>query len=267
MLLTVQNRLSSLAKAIAKGLEDRLKNIKDHESAELISTMGQCLDIEKILETGLEDEVFNEIGDEKLQELLMIAKYDDEDIRQIKQEFKEFKERLCTLHTATREESDLLRRYEHLIYNIHDCSQRYCQTTQRKKCKESGNLLIPKIPKPIKFLHIFMKEMTLYQGVERFLHFLLRCSVKTHAEGVAESMGNYIEMHSEKRRGLDIEDVGVETFIHWNGPPVSHANTLLTKALNRHFRGDKWNFITRKNKLYSTVTERLLDQKPRVPFF
>ena len=46
---------------------------------------------------------------------------------------------------------------------------------------------------------------------------MLRCLLKTHAETVAESMGNLVDMYCEKRKGLGIEDVGKETFINWNG--------------------------------------------------
>ena len=38
--------------------------------------------------------------------------------------------------------------------------------------------------------------------------------MKTHAEEVAGSMGNYVEMHCEKKRGLDITLVGQEAKIH-----------------------------------------------------
>ena len=38
--------------------------------------------------------------------------------------------------------------------------------------------------------------------------------MKTHAEGVVESMGSYIEMHAEQRRGsMDISDVGKEAMV------------------------------------------------------
>ena len=38
--------------------------------------------------------------------------------------------------------------------------------------------------------------------------------MKTHAEGVAESMGNLINIHSDKRRGtMDIGSVGLEAQI------------------------------------------------------
>ena len=52
-----------------------------------------------------------------------------------------------------------------------------------------------------------MKFSTLYEGHENILHFLLKCTVKTHAEGVAETMGSVIDSHCQERRGLTIEEM------------------------------------------------------------
>ena len=79
-----------------------------------------------------------------------------------------------------------------------------------------------------------------YLGIEAFLHLLLRCSLKTHAETVAESIGNLVDLHCDKRRGLGVQDVGIEVFIDWNGPPVHLVENLDTRCLNRHFNGGKW---------------------------
>ena len=54
----------------------------------------------------------------------------------------------------------------------------------------------------MKVLHLFLKNEFLFSGIEKFLAIFTKCAVKTHAEGVAESMGNYVDIHSEKRRGL-----------------------------------------------------------------
>lgn len=62
--------------------------------------------------------------------------------------------------------------------------------------------------------------------------------MKTHAEGVVESMGSYVEMHADKRRGrMDISDFGVEALIHWNGPPLAKADKLGEASLDRVFGG------------------------------
>ena len=116
--------------------------------------------------------------------------------------------------------------------------------------------------------HLFLREEDLYTGIEDFLHFFLRCATKTHAEGVVESMGNYVEMHSDKRRGLDIGDVGLEARIHWNGPPIHHATRLGESALDQHFGGRRrWHFVTKNNRLESLVNKRLKKEKPRLPFY
>ena len=108
----------------------------------------------------------------------------------------------------------------------------------------------------MKFLHLYIKEKELFQGHENFLHFFLRCTVKTHAEGVAESMGSVMDLQSDKRRGLSIEDIGKETLVHWNGPPVHLADSLGEKSLNRMFKGRPWHFVTRRSNV-STVMKRI----------
>ena len=67
--------------------------------------------------------------------------------------------------------------------------------------------------------------------------------VKTHAEGVVESMGNLVEIHGDKRRGnMDISDIGKEALIDWNGPPLAKADRLGKEALDRHFGKRKVEF-------------------------
>ena len=119
----------------------------------------------------------------------------------------------------------------------------------------------------MKFVHLFLKKEELYLGIEKFLHLLLRCVLKTHAETVAESMGNLIDMHCEKRRGLGVEDVGKEAFIDWNGPPIHLADNLGVKVLNRLFKGKRWHFVTVANQPDSEVTRRLKQKQSKLPFF
>ena len=60
-----------------------------------------------------------------------------------------------------------------------------------------------------RILHLLLTESGLYNGIEEFLHLYLRCMVTTHAEGVAESMGNYINIHGDKRRAsMDLDPWG-----------------------------------------------------------
>ena len=101
-----------------------------------------------------------------------------------------------------------------------------------------------------------------------YIIIFVRCTVKTHAEGVAESMGNLVEMHSDPRRGnMDIEDVGKEAMIHWNGPPLAMADRLGKGSMDRIFGRGRWNFTTMANKADSVVTKRLKKVEAKLPFF
>ena len=137
----------------------------------------------------------------------------------------------------------------------------------KKTCKERNKVAEPRAPIAMKFLHLFLKESELHEGVEAFLHLLLRCTIKTHAETVAESMGNLVDLHCDKRRGLGVQDVGLEVFIDWNGPPIHLVDSLGTRALDRYFNGGKWHFITLVNRADSVITRRLKTVQPKMPFF
>ena len=93
--------------------------------------------------------------------------------------------------------------------------------------------------------------------------------MKTHAEGVAEGMGNIMEINGDKRRGrMEIDDIGDESMIHWNGPPLHLADSLGMEALDIHFGGRaNWNFVTLGNKSESVVIKRLKKVESKVPFF
>jgi hypothetical protein len=73
-------------------------------------------------------------------------------------------------------------------------------------------------------------------------------------------------MHCEKSCGFGIEDVGRETFIDWNGPPILFSDDLCTKTLNGISKGTKWHFITVANTSDSEVTKRLKDEKLKLHF-
>ena len=265
LLLTIQNRLSSFCRIVANNLEERLNNVKDHKSTNLIKTMGKCLNVRDILKMG-EDKEFNIIGEQNLKIILSKAKYSENESATIHSEYRIFKKRLHELNLIDKSESELIQRNEHILYKVHECTDE-CTAKYNKTCKEKNKLIFPKEPIPIKFLKLFLKYEELYSGIECFLHLMLRCLLKTHAETVAESMGNLVAMHCDKRRGLGIEDVGKETFINWNGPPVHMADSLGVKTLNRLFKGKKWHFVTRTSNLDSEVIKRLKSKPAKVPFF
>ena len=129
-------------------------------------------------------------------------------------------------------------------------------------------ILEPRSIKSMKVLHLLLKFPELYEDISEVLHLFLRCASKTHAEAVAESMGNYVESYSDKKRGLDIKAIGDESYIHWNGPPVHLAGPLDKSSLDKKFGvRSNWRFVTKKGKMESLVVRKLKRISPQLPFF
>ena len=266
LLISVQNRLSSLCNEIAAKFEKRLSVEKDHPSVELIRVMSKCLNILEIIEKGDGDEDFNMRGEESLKIVIEKAQYSSEEASNIMVEYKIFKNRLYDLDQCDEKYAAVVKNNEHNLYRLHECSSQ-CSAKYKKSCKDRNKVAEPRMPIPMKFLHFLLREPDLHRGIENFLQLLLRCTMKTHAETVAESMGNLVDLHCEKRRGLGVQDVGLEVFIDWNGPPIHLVDSLGARVLDRYFNGGKWHFVTLVNRAGSVVTRRLKDVKPKTPFF
>ena len=166
--------------------------------------MAGCFELQDLLETRANRDSIENYGVLEIKKLLKQACCSQEITTNVLAQYKIFKSRLMAL--LDDQENPLLRNVEHLCYETHQCSSE-CNVKHYKDCKQFQKLKEPRVIISLKFYHLFLREKNLYIGIEDFLHFFLRCATKTHAEVVAESMGNYVEMHSDKRRGLDISDV------------------------------------------------------------
>ena len=192
-----------------------------------------------------------------------MEKYIDEKTENIGHQYIEFKLRLNKIVFSNKDYSEIIDRFKHLLFEVQSCTMS-CEDN----CSKKGKVTDTSDPLLFPLLHLILKEPSLFHGIQDFLHLYLRCLVKTHAEGVAESMGNYMDIHGDKRRGsMDIENLGQEAFIHWNGPPLHLADHLGKKSLDRYFKKSSWNFITQKHKSQSTVISRIKKMSSRVPFF
>ena len=104
-----------------------------------------------------------------------------------------------------------------MLFDLYSSSE-MCE----KNCPKRGKGTEQRTPIPFRILHLMQKESILNTGIDEFLHLYIRCLVKTHVEGIA---GNYINIHGDKRRAsMDIESLGRQAFIHWNGPPLHFAD-------------------------------------------
>ena len=268
-LLTVQNRLTTLCKYEAKHIATRTVNNQEHPYPPIISSMEGCFDIQKMISASTEEEFdISFYGIDCLEKVLKQASYKSEEADQVKSEYLLLKKRLFDLlFNKDSPNRHFFKQYEHIIYKTHTCSDK-CQVHVYKKCPNYMKILQPKLIISMKVLHLLLKFSELYEGLSGVLHLFLRCATKTHAEGVAESMGNYVDFYSDKKRGLDIVAVGEESYIHWNGPPVHLAGALGAASLDRKFGGrSNWRFVTKKGRGESLVVTRLKRNVARVPFF
>ena len=86
-------------------------------------------------------------------------------------------------------------------------------------------------------------ESKLYSGVGDILYLFQHCALKTSNEAVVEGIGNIVNMHADRRRGLSSDAYEREAFIHYNGPPLCKADGLIKEVLDIHFdEGKPWHF-------------------------
>ena len=226
----IQNKtgttVNSLCGHLAKVLLSRLK---DNPTPSIITTMSKCLDLENILGDEESEEVKVE-RDRNMKILCRAAKIDEDNTDKILTQYNMFKDRLKAVVQCS-EDDELVKRFDIYLFKTHKCSKE-CG----RSCPDIDKVIMPRIPKLFKIVHLFYKEPSLYLGLEEFLALFLKCLVKTHAEGCAESMGNLVDMHCDKRRGrMDLEDIGKEAAIHWNCPPLAKADGLGTRSLDKLF--------------------------------
>ena len=179
MLATVENRLTSLVRNLRKRLEER---IAANPTPSVIKDMGSCLDLANILE---QDETEQEKGERLriLRRLLKKAKC--EEVDEMLMEYEEFKTRLNDIMNPEGAYSEVVTRFQHLLFKTHSCDSNCVKVLPEsakgrgpgariKVCPQEGTVLEPRQPNLMRILHLFYKEPSLYSGIKGFLHFYLR---------------------------------------------------------------------------------------------
>ena len=176
------------------------------------------------MENILEKEETTEVKvewEKSLRKMKKKAKYCEEDVEQHYTFKKRFKD-MAKAGGENEESEEILKRFQHHIFMTHtgipDCQKLVAKFPERGKvnvCPKRSQIREPSVPNVMKFLHLFFKEVYLYSVLQNFLHLFLRCLVKIHAEGLVESLGNYVELHGNKmRRRMEISNIGKEALIH-----------------------------------------------------
>ncbi len=124
--------------------------------------------------------------------------------------------------------------------------------------------------------HVFTNPK-FFTGAHHVLGSIAKLFSSYPPESIVESMGSVIEQVRHVRGGsktstnkADVKDISDELKVHWNGPHISHCQSIVTQALNIHFRGGPWHFIKQdvRSKIFkvSKVVDRLKDTKPKLTF-
>lgn len=267
--ITLHNRLSTLCKYQAKHIAARTVDNQDHQFPKVIFSMEGCFDIQKMITAIMEEDYdIASYGVEYLEEVLNAASYKSKEADQVKSEYSLMKRRLIDLlFNKGSPNAHILKQYEHIIYKKHTCSNR-CNFSETKKCPNYMKIMEPRLIISMKVLHLLLQFPELYEDISGVLHLFLRCASKTHAESVAESMGSYVDSYSDKKRGLDIDAIGEESYIHWNGPPVHLAEEIGKASLDKTFTGrSNWRFVAKTGRKESVVVSRLKERFSKLPFF
>ena len=125
--------------------------------------------------------------------------------------------------------------------------------------------------------HCVYTSPDLINGAKHVLANIAKIFCSCPPESVVESMGSIIEMISKARGGsktstnqLDVKGISDELKVHWNGPHISRCEAVVKQALNLHFKGGRWHFVSQdvRSKLHkvSKVVDRINKTKPVLKF-
>ena len=89
----------------------------------------------------------------------------------------------------------------------------------------------------------FDEDNKSYEGIEMVLHAVAVASVKSSCESILESFVSQYENHFDERRNVDEQTATEEFEISVNGPSLSHADSVITEAMDLYWKDKPWRFI------------------------
>lgn len=114
-------------------------------------------------------------------------------------------------------------------------------------------------------------------GAPHVMQKMAKILLSTPPESIVESMGSVIDHICTIRGGSktstnrrDIKDISDELKIHWNGPHITHSESLVKQSLKIYFKGGSWHFTTfdvyAKLHKVSKVVDRINATTPKLSF-
>ena len=128
ILTTVESHLTSLCKHLGKQLSNRLT---ENPTPSLITTLGKCFDLEDIL-VNLEDDKVTDEMKKNVRNVAERAKYNEEQIEKILDQYITFVEKFQRLTVAGSEYDEIVNRFEHILFQTHICSPGYNMMCTKK---------------------------------------------------------------------------------------------------------------------------------------
>ena len=111
--------------------------------------------------------------------------------------------------------------------------------------------MLKKCCSEIELYHCVFSTTNLYLSAEHVLSKVSQISCSCSLESVVESLESVIEKIQNVRGGTktsmnkkDIKDISDELVIHWNRSHISECDGIVKQALNVHFKGKLWHFIS-----------------------
>ena len=89
---------------------------------------------------------------------------------------------------------------------------------------------------------LFYLNDSLFKGIEMIMQALSVAAVKISCESIVESFVSRYEDHFYLKRNMNEESVNEEFEIAVNGPNLANSDSVIKKALNRHWEGGCWHF-------------------------
>ena len=137
--------------------------------------------------------------------------------------------------------------------------------------------MLKKCCSEIELYHCVFTTANLYLGAEHILSKIAQIFCSYPPESVIESMGSVIEkiqnVHGATKTSTnkkDIKDISDELVIYWKGPHISECDSIVKQALNVHFKGKLWHFISSdvcaKMHKVSAVVDKINNSKLSLSF-
>ena len=108
----------------------------------------------------------------------------------------------------------------------------------------------------VHIMKVIFTDARFYVGCHDWLYLFNHCVLKIVNEAVVEGMGSVVDSHAIGKRGLSHDRYVKESIIDWNGPQSHECEGFLTAALNKHFKGEDWNFTSSDESLARHVSSK-----------